>query len=254
MASNEMTEPGGAGAPEAVDPRELAAALGHDFAEPALLREATTHPSVMGLDRGANRGRGGEVACGYERLEFLGDRVLGLVIAEWLVEQYPREKEGALAKRHASLVQREALARVARTVGLGRYLVLSPAEDAGGGRANPTILADACEAVIGALYRDGGLEPVRRFIRQHWGAWLERPVPPPMDPKTALQEWAQGRGRPLPAYELVEQSGSAHAPLFRVRVQVAGSDPVVGSGPSKRAAEKDAARLLLRQVGVMVDD
>lgn len=249
-----MTEPDGAGAPETADPRELAAALGHAFADPALLREAVTHPSVMGLDRTASRDRGGEVACGYERLEFLGDRVLGLVIADWLVEQYPREKEGALAKRHASLVRRETLARVARTVDLGRYMVLSPAEDAGGGRANPTILADACEAVIGALYRDGGLEPCRSFIRRHWHEWLERSVPPPMDPKTALQEWAQGRGRPLPVYELVEQSGSAHAPMFRVRVLVAGSDPVIGSGTSKRAAEKEAARLLLRQAGVMVDD
>lgn len=224
---------------------DLEALLGHRFADGGLLETALTHPGFGG---------GRAAHADYERLEFLGDRVLGLVIAEWLMEHYPREKEGALAKRHASLVKREALARVAEAVGLGRYLLLSPAEDAGGGRTNPSILADACEAVIGALYLDGGLDPVRRFIRRHWNDTLDRSVPPPLDPKTALQEWAQGRGRPLPAYELVEQSGSAHAPLFRVRVQVAGMEPVVGSGTSKRAAEKDAARLLLRHVGVIVDD
>ncbi|MGQ9369943.1 ribonuclease III [Azospirillum sp. A39] len=233
----------------------LAEALGHRFADERLLADAVTHPSLMGLERagkGASPAQGPGIA--YERLEFLGDRVLGLCVAEWLLEHYPREREGALAKRHAALVRREALGRVADSLDLGRYLRLSPAEASGGGRSNRTILADACEAVIGALYLDGGMEAARRFIRRGWATAIERGEPPPLDSKTALQEWAQGRGRPLPTYELVDQTGPAHEPVFRVRVRVEGTDPVIGSGPSKRAAEKQAATQLLRTLGVTVDD
>lgn len=229
----------------------LADALGHRFADPGLLEDAVTHPSLSGLEPAAP---GASPATAYERFEFLGDRVLGLVIAEWLLERFAEEKEGALAKRHAALVRREALCRVADAIALGRYLRLSPAESSGTGRSNPTILADACEAVIGALYLDGGLEPARRFIRGAWADAIDRTEPPPLDAKTALQEWAQGRGKPLPVYETVDRSGSAHAPVFRVRVTVAGEEPVLGTGTSKRAAEKDGARALLRRIGVHVDD
>nr|WP_245986949.1 ribonuclease III [Azospirillum thermophilum] len=234
----------------------LAEALGHRFAKPGLLEDAVTHPSLMGLERGGRRGQRPDHGPGlaYERLEFLGDRVLGLVIAEWLLEQFPHEKEGALAKRHAALVRREAVGRVAEGIGLGGYLRLSPAEAQGGGRTNQTILGDACEAVIGALYLDGGLDVARRFIRGAWAEQIERPQPPPIDPKTALQEWVQGRGLPLPTYELLDRSGPAHEPVFRVAVRVEGMDPVTGTGPSKRIAEKKAASVLLSQVGVKVDD
>lgn len=237
------------------DLAELAAALGHGFADPDRLADAVTHPSLMGLER-SGRGERPDSGPGlaYERLEFLGDRVLGLVVAEWLIERYPTEREGALAKRHVALVRREALARVAEAIGLGRYLRLSPAESQGGGRNNHTILADACEAVIGALYLDGGMEVARRFIRTRWAGQIDRPEPPPIDSKTALQEWAQGKSLPLPTYELVEQSGPAHQPLFRVAVRVKGMEPVVGTGTSKRAAEKLAASTLLRKVGVPYDD
>lgn len=242
-------------AAQGADVAELAAALGHTFADAGLLADAVTHPSLMGLERsgkGVAPTQGPGIA--YERLEFLGDRVLGLCIAEWLLERFPQEREGALAKRHAALVRREALGAVAEGLSLGRYLRLSPAEDSGGGRGNRTILADACEAVIGALYLDGGLEVVRGFIRGAWAGMIDKHQPPPMDPKTALQEWAQGRGRPLPVYEMVEQSGPAHEPVFRVRVRVEGEEPATASGTSKRAAEKQAASALLRQLGVAVHE
>ncbi len=257
-STGDAGEPVGEAGPEpvAADLAELAATLGHAFADPQRLADAVTHPSLMGLERavrgGGRPGQGPGLA--YERLEFLGDRVLGLVIAEWLLERFPAEREGALAKRHAALVRREALGRVADSIRLGRYLRLSPAEAQGGGRSNRTILGDACEAVIGALYLDGGMAVARRFIRDAWTAQIERPQPPPLDAKTALQEWAQGRGLPLPVYELVEQSGPAHEPLFRVAVRVQGMEPVTGCGPSKRVAEKQAASALLGQVGVQVDD
>lgn len=245
----------GPGAEGGADVADLAVALGHRFADLSLLADAVTHPSLMGLERtgkGAAPTKGPGIA--YERLEFLGDRVLGLCIAEWLLERFPDEREGALAKRHAALVRREALGTAADALDLGRYLRLSPAEDSGGGRSNRTILADACEAVIGALYLDGGLEAAKRFVRGAWAARIDHHQPPPMDPKTTLQEWAQGRGRPLPVYEMVEQSGPAHEPVFRVRVRVDGVEPVTAEGPSKRAAEKQAAGTMLRQLGVAVHE
>ncbi|MGF7173137.1 ribonuclease-3 [Azospirillum doebereinerae] len=237
---------------DAADVAELARALGHAFVNLDLLQDAVTHPSLAGLERGARKPGGPGLA--YERLEFLGDRVVGLVVAEWLLERYPNEREGALAKRHASLVRRESLGRVADTIGLGAYLRMSPSEVQSGGRANRTILGDACEAVLGALYLDGGLEAVTRFVRRALAESIEKASPPPLDSKTALQEWAQGRGKPLPSYELIERSGPAHEPVFVVAVRVEGMEPVTGAGPSKRIAEKKAANALLSQVGVQVDD
>jgi ribonuclease III len=231
-------------------PSGLAEALGHDFADESLLLDALTHPSLMGLGRRS----GQNCVSPYERLEFLGDRVLGLVIAEWLLDRFPKEKEGALAKRHAGLVNRDIVGERAQSFDLGRYLRLSPAEEGGGGRHNVTILADACEAVIGALYLDGGLDPARRFIRQVWTDAIEREEAPPVEAKTALQEWAQGRGRPLPVYELIDRTGPDHDPQFRVKVTVEGVPDACGAGTSKRAAEKDAARTMLRQLGVTTND
>lgn len=225
----------------------LAEVLGHAFAKPELLADAVTHPSLMGYGRTARRSE----SSPYERLEFLGDRVLGLVVAEWLLERFPSEREGMLAKRHVGLVNGDVVGAVAASIGLGQYLRMSPSEEAGGGRANTTILADACEAVIGALFLDGGLEPVRRFIRRAWAGHIERAAAPPIEPKTALQEWAQGRAHPLPVYELVEQSGPAHDPHFKVRVVVEGAADAVGVGSSKRSAEKDAARTMLKSLGVL---
>jgi len=228
---------------------ELAEILGHAFADLSLLEAAVTHPSLVGFGRRTTRNEPGSP---YERLEFLGDRVLGLVIAEWLLERFPDEREGALAKRHAGLVNRDVVGGAASTFDLGRFLRMSPAEELGGGRANVTILADACEAVIGALFLDGGLSAPRDLIRRVWADLIERESAPPVEAKTALQEWAQARGLPLPVYELLERTGPAHESVFTVRVHVEGRDPEEGSASNKRAAEKAAARAMLMRLGVIV--
>ncbi len=181
----------------------------------------------------------------FERLEFLGDRVLGLVAADLLMARFPGEVEGDLARRHAVLVSRDSLAAIAIEMGLGAHLRLARGEEGSGGRRNPGVLADALEAVIGALYRDGGLEPARRFIAAKLSPLIDREAEPPRDPKTALQEWAQGRGLKLPAYRTVTATGPAHQPHFRIEVSVEGHAPEVGEGASKRAAERAAALRLL---------
>ena len=212
--------------------------LGHVFASHALLDEALTHPSVMPADRGVAR-------HGYQRFEFLGDRVLSLLIAEWLLERFDREPEGALARRHAVLVAADSLARVAKAIDLAPHIRMSPAEIEQGGRDKPAILADVCEAVIAAIYLDAGLPAARRFVRSHWVELVEEDIRPPKDPKTALQEWAQARSLPLPSYRQVDRTGPDHAPLFTVEVSVAGSEPGSGLGASKRLAERAAAEALL---------
>jgi ribonuclease-3 len=219
---------------------ELMERLGHNFKSPALLQEALTHPSLAGL-RPKKKS-----ATEYERLEFLGDRVLGLVIAEWLYEKYPDSPEGDLAKRHAALVNREALRVVAKEISLGNHLRLARGEEASGTRKNLATLPDAMEAVLGALYLDGGIKASREFIHRYWQkdiAISEAPA----DPKTALQEWAQGQGLPLPQYRVLEHSGPAHAPKFVIEVSVKGHAPMSAEGDSKRAAQKRAAELLLQQ-------
>lgn len=216
---------------------ELARALDHDFTDPALLQQALLHRSAA---------PSGDL--GYERLEFLGDRVLGLVATDMLMAAFPDEDEGALARRLAALVRRETLAEVARDVGLGRFVRLSRGEQDAGGRDNGSILADVCEAVIGALYLDAGLATAGAFVERHWSARLVAEQTPPRDAKTALQEWAQGRGLPLPAYDTVRRTGPDHAPEFTISVAVAGGPSAEGSGPSKRSAEQAAAVLLLQRV------
>lgn len=214
-------------------------ALGHRFRDPSLLAQALTHAS-------AGVARHGQVVSN-ERLEFLGDRVLGLLVARMLYERFPGEDEGALSRRQAGLVRREALVRVARAIGLDRAMRLSAAEDEAGRRDNPNLLADACEAVIAALFLDGGLAAADSFVRCHWAALVEAEPEPPRDAKTALQEWAQGRGLPLPAYRESGREGPPHAPRFAVTVTLAGFAPEAGEGASKRVAEQDAAgRLLAR--------
>lgn len=187
-------------------------------------------------------------AVNYERLEFLGDRVLGLVIAESLFIEFPGENEGDLAKRHAALVQGRVLADVARGLDLGSFISLSEAERAAGGADNENILADAMEAVIGALYLDLGLEACRHMIKGLWADKVHTMATPPQDPKTALQEWAQARGLPLPVYEIIDRQGPDHAPVFEIRVSVQGAGAAAARGSSRRAAEKDAAEKLLNNV------
>jgi ribonuclease-3 len=217
----------------------LAAALGHRFQRAELLAEALTHASAA-----TRPARGGEFS--NERLEFLGDRVLALVIAEMLFETFGRETEGALARRLAALTRKEALAEVGAALDLGRHLQMSRSEAETGGRSHPGMLADACEAVIGAVYLDGGLDAARRLIRRRWAPLIGADSHPPQDAKTALQEWAQARGLPLPVYRVLETKGPAHSPLFVVEVRVEGWAPAGGSGRSKRAAEQEAATALFK--------
>lgn len=214
---------------------KLYLSLGHSFRRPELLDEALTHSSA-----GAGRD--------YERLEFLGDRVLGLVVSRLLLQRFPDEKVGQLARRHAALVSEETLARVAERVGLGEFVRLSPGEEQAGGRANAALLADCGEAVIAALYLDGGMEAAERFIALQWTPMMAEAVRPPKDAKTALQEWAQGKGLPLPAYALVERSGPDHDPTFTVAAELRGLPRATASGKSKRAAEQLAAQALLRLI------
>ncbi|MCS6855172.1 MAG: ribonuclease III [Elioraea sp.] len=217
----------------------LAEALDHTFRDHGLLVRALTHRSHV-------KGRKGGIESN-ERLEFVGDRVLGLLIAEWLVERFPEEREGGLGRRLARLVDRDTLAAVARAIGVGAALSVPAGEEAAGVRDRDSVLADACEALIGALYLDGGLEAARRFVRRHWAGRVERMAEAPRDPKTALQEWAQARGLPLPVYRTVSAEGPSHRPRFTVSVSL-GQAAAEADGTTKREAEKRAAALLLARL------
>jgi ribonuclease-3 len=211
--------------------------LNHDFARPELLREALTHRSAL---QGRGRRHGSN-----ERLEFVGDRVLGLVMAEWLAERFPREQEGELGRRLAYLVSQPVLAEVAERSGLAVALSVAPGEARAGVKLRATVLADALEAALGALYMDGGLSAARDFVRRAWDGVMEAQALPPKDPKTALQEWAQKRGKELPDYVVTERTGPPHAPEFVITVTI-GDLSGTGAAGNKRAAEQLAAEALLR--------
>lgn len=217
---------------------QLQRRIGYRFNNMDKLRAAVTHSST-----GAERN--------YERLEFLGDRVLNLIMAQELYLRFPNEAEGDLAKRHAALVQGRMLSRIARTIDLGAVMRLSDAERASGGADNDNILADGLEGVIGALYMDAGIDECRRVVLQLWGDDVNTMRDPPRDSKTALQEWAQARGFPLPSYVLVGREGPDHAPLFEIAVSVQGHPPTTAKGPSRRKAEKEAAAMLLTHLEEM---
>ncbi len=208
--------------------------LEHRFERHHLLVEALTHRSAAGA-----KGVGSN-----ERLEFIGDRVLGLVVAEWLIEKFPHEQEGKLGPRLAALVSKPALAEIAETNKVGAMLNVAPGEAKRGVSFQPNVLADAVEAMIGALYLDAGLEAAKPFIRRVLASAVEAQALPPKDPKTALQEWALKRAFPLPNYQILDQSGPSHAPKFMVCVTIADASATAVAG-AKRAAEQEAARNLL---------
>lgn len=216
----------------------LKARLGHDFADDSLLERALTHASVGG--------QGGKVRDN-EVLEFIGDRVIGLLTAERLAELDPKAAEGDLAVRLNALVSRKACARVARAAGVGPALRLAPSETKTGGRDKDSILAGACEAVMAAIYQDGGLDAARRTFLALWADLFDEADTSAVgrDAKTALQEWAQGQGKPLPKYAVVRRSGPDHAPLFTVAVEIVGVEPIQAEGRSRQEAEKAAAAALL---------
>jgi ribonuclease III len=217
---------------------ERALELGHRFRDSGLLERALTHASASS-------------AHSNERLEFLGDRVLGLVIAEKLHALYPTDSEGALALKFNALVRKEACAAAAEAAGLADHLILAGSESASGGRKKAVILAGACEAVIAALYLDGGMEAARQFIVRYWQDGFAALGEDMRDAKTALQEWAQARaGGGAPVYRLAKREGPDHAPQFDVEVRVSGEEPALGRGGSKREAEQAAAKAMMRRLGL----
>ncbi|MGB4102411.1 MAG: ribonuclease III [Alphaproteobacteria bacterium] len=228
----------------AQDTADLTERLGHQFKQKSLLQDALTHPSL-----GGGKLRRKNAATAYERLEFLGDRVLGLTVAAWLYELYPDASEGELSKRHAGLVNRVTLKKIAVGLELPRFLRVAKGEQAATQRSQ-SVLSDAIEALIGALYIDGGIAVAADFIKRHWlGALNNQKQPAELaDPKTVLQEWAQARGMPLPVYKVVRREGPAHAPKFVIEVTVRDHPSAEAEGPSKRDAEKLAAAALLAQL------
>ncbi len=221
--------------------KDLEKKLGHRFKDSSLIERALTHASVRGgkADRGDN-----------ERLEFIGDRVLGLAIAEVLSAQHPDATEGELARRYNRLVRGEACARVARSIDLGQHLILSESEADSGGREKATILADAVEAVLGAVFLDAGFDKSRTVVHRLWQEQSDNVPEVTVDAKSLLQEWAQGQGFSLPKYTVVARQGPDHAPHFTAEVLIAGKAPARGEGASKRIAEQAAARALLKREGV----
>ncbi|MGD9638467.1 MAG: ribonuclease III [Alphaproteobacteria bacterium] len=207
---------------------------GYKFKNENLINEALTHCS---LEKNNN-----------EILEFLGDRVLGLVLAEMLIKNFPLEKEGDIAVRYSNLSSSIVLSDIAKKVGLGRLIEMSQSEENTGGRDNPSILADACEALLGAIYLEAGLEPAKDFIHKYWQDFMNKNIEPPKDAKSALQEWTQSRGYGLPKYEVVDRSGPDHNPLFIVNLKIGSLEVVVAEGNSKKVAEQNAAKIMLEKI------
>jgi len=217
--------------------REFQTRLGHTFAKPDHLIRAVTHSSMSSPHRDDN-----------QRLEFLGDRVLGLVMAEALLNADPNAPEGLLAPRFNALVRKETCADVARQIDLGAVLKLGRSEMLTGGRRKEALLADAMEAVIAAVYADAGFDVARERVVALWGARIENVEDDARDAKTALQEWAQGQGEPPPKYVETARSGPDHAPVFTIEARLQSGAHESAQAPSKRQAEQAAAKALLARV------
>ena len=227
-----------------VDLAALADKIGHTFGRAELAAEALTHRGA--LDRRSDLKTA--FPHGNERLEFLGDRVLSLAVADLLLRRFPQEHEGELARRHAALVRAETLVEIATTIGLGADIRLGESERGQSDGVRPTILADALEALLGAVFLDAGFAVSAACVARLWGDRLTSQAAAPRDPKTALQEWAQARRLPLPAYREVGREGPPHAPLFVVDVAIKGHEPAQARGGSKREAERLAAITLLERL------
>jgi ribonuclease-3 len=226
---------------KATGTRDLETRIGYKFADPSLLDSALTHVSAL-----TGKTRAGD----YQRLEFLGDHVLGLVISDMLFRAFGMADEGEMSRRLADLVRQETCAAVARSIDIGAAIRLGASEANAGGRQRVAILADVCEALIGAVFLDGGYPAAAKLVEQLWGERLRTPVGPVRDPKTMLQEWAQARGLPTPSYREIARTGPHHDPQFRVAVELPKFMPAEGMGRSKRAAEQAAAAAMLSREGV----
>lgn len=214
---------------------ELYGILDYSFKNSDYLREALTHPSLEG-------------SANYQRLEFIGDRVLGLAIAVWMYELYPAVDEGGLASRHTNLVRREACVKVAENLELGRFLHMAKSSEDTGGRKRDTILADACESVIGAIYLDAGYGVAEKFIRENWKGLANNVSVADRDAKTKLQEMVQATGNPTPVYTTIDKAGPDHEPIFTIAVKVKNEGEEIAKGHSKREAEQQAATLMLSRL------
>ncbi len=213
--------------------------FGYKFNNPALLQEALTHPSLCLKHK---------TIISYERLEFLGDAVLSLIIIDQLMQQFPTESEGNLAKRKAGLVSGTMLAEIAIILGLGSKINMSASEEKLGGRANPNNLENTLEAIIGAIYLDSDISTTKGIVLKLWQHHMDNMKEIPIDPKSHLQEELQKRGMKLPKYELLSQSGPGHMLTFRVLINIPGFSKAVGEGKSKQQAEKEAAIAMLHQL------
>jgi ribonuclease-3 len=220
----------------------IEARIGHTFADPSLLATAFTHVSAL---KSARR-RGDS----YQRLEFLGDHVLGLIVSDMLYRTFPKANEGELSKRLADLVRKETCADVAKSLGLLEDIKLGAVGAGAGARLRTSVIGDICEAVIGAVFLDGGYPAAAQFVQRNWEERMRILKRPLRDPKTVLQEWAQGKGLPTPVYREVERTGPHHDPQFRIAVELPGLAPAEGVGGSKRAAEKVAASAMIAREGV----
>lgn len=218
--------------------------IGHKFADLSLLKRALTHSSLAATSKVGD----------LERLEFLGDRVLGILAAESLWRAYPKMREGDLAPRLNALVRKETCAKAAIAWGLDKLVKMSAQEEESGGRGKKAILGDVAEAFLGALYIDGGLDAARRAYDLFWTPNLDALSMQHRDAKTTLQEWSQERGLGAPKYEVVNSEGPAHAPAFTIDVTVKGFEPVRAEGQSKRAAQMAAARAFLVREKVWIAD
>lgn len=220
--------------------------IGHRFSDRALIERALTHASALPAARAATDS--------YQRLEFLGDRVLGLAIADMILVEFPGADEGELARRLNHLVKRETCADVALELGLDAAMIIGDSEAQTGGRKKKALLGDICESLLGALYIDGGWDKARGFVERHWRKRMVSWAGARRDAKTTLQEWAQGKGLDAPNYSVTDRSGPDHAPVFTVIARVSGIDDGAGSGSSKRIAEQAAAETILRREGVWTEN
>ena len=222
----------------------LQARIGHRFSDPSLLERALTHVSALPAQTPRR-------ADSYQRLEFLGDRVLGLSVSAMLLEAFPEAEEGELSRRLADLVRKETCAEVARDWGVGAVLRLGEGEAQTGGAQKSAILGDICESILGAVFLDAGYGAAETLVRRFFSEKMRNPARPLRDPKTALQEWAQARGLPTPAYRQVARLGPDHAPVFVIEVAINGFEPASAEGSSKRFAEQASARKFLEREGVV---
>ena len=221
---------------------KLETALGYVFRDKQRLVRAMTHPSALSAVEG--------VKGSNQRLEFLGDRVLGLVIAERLFERYPNEREGDLAPRLNRLVRKEACAQAFGQLNISDCIAMAENEVAAGGQMRESTLGDACEAVIAAIYLDGGLGKARAFIERAWADQFSQSGDRVRHPKTLLQEWAQSNGHQLPQYHVTDRKGPDHAPVFTIKVSIGSDFDATGQSSSKQEAEVEAAEQLLIKLGV----